>query len=141
MPIADWRFGPLGRLLATEARPLWYTQYEPEKDRDPEPPRHIAAMMCEKAGVSGSVSIRPYFFLRQSERDEGKIVDNQIAIQSTTRAAATPLQNKEWLPERFQDVIDSLSHHFNFVQLGSLSDPKLDNVVDLRGKTSLRCRW
>ena len=138
VPIADWRFGRLGRLLRTDARPLWYTQYEPEKDRDPEPPRHIAAMMCEKAGVLGLVSIRPYFFLRQSEREEGKVVDNQIAIQSTTRAAATPLQNKEWLPERFQDVIEALSGHFNFIQLGSPSDPKLENVIDLRGKTNLR---
>jgi Glycosyltransferase family 9 (heptosyltransferase) len=138
VPLSDWRFCALGRLLGTDVRPLWYTKYEPQNDRDPEPPRHIAAMMCEKAGVLGSVTIRPYFFLRQSESEQGKIAENQIAIQSTTRAAATPLQNKEWLPERFQEVIDSLSRHFNFVQLGSPSDPKLDNVVDLRGKTSLR---
>jgi ADP-heptose:LPS heptosyltransferase len=66
------------------------------------------------------------------------IAKDQIAIQSTTRAAATPLHNKEWLPERFQAVVNALSGQLNFVQVGSSGDPKLDNVIDLRGKTTLR---
>jgi hypothetical protein len=138
IPISDWRFGALARLLAADVRPLWYTQYEPANDRDPEPPMHFAAMMCQKAAVTGWVSIRPYIFLGSSESTQGKITENQIAIQSTTRAADTPLQNKEWSPERFQSVVNSLSGQFNFVQLGSSRDPKLDGVSDLRGRTTLR---
>ena len=138
VPIADWRFGALGRLLGADVRPLWYTQYEPDNDRDPEPPMHFAAMMCQKAAVTGWVSIRPYLFLRRSENEQGMIAKDQIAIQSTTRAAATPLHNKEWLPERFQAVVNALSGQLKFVQLGSSGDPKLDNVIDLRGKTTLR---
>lgn len=137
VPISDWRIGRLARLLGADL-PLGYTQYDPATDRDPEPPMHFAAMMCRKAGVTGPISIRPYLFLRQSERGEGRIAEKQIAIQCTTRAAATPLQNKEWLPERFQSVVNALSTNFNFVQLGASDDPKLDNVVDLRGKTTLR---
>jgi hypothetical protein len=136
--ISDWRFGALAPLLGADVTPLWYTQYDPENDRDPEPPIHIAAMMCKNAGVMGRVSIRPYLFLRRAESVEGKVVVNQIAIQSTARAAATPLRNKEWLPERFQSVVDSLSGQFSLVQLGSPGDPKLDNVHDLRGRTTLR---
>jgi hypothetical protein len=138
VPISDFRVGRLARLLGADARPLWYTKYEPQNDRDPEPPLHFAAMMCERAGVAGSVLIRPYLFLEQTEREEGKIVDNQIAIQSITRVPQMPMQNKEWLPQRFQRVINALSDQLNFVQHGSLTDPKLDNVVDLRGKTTLR---
>jgi hypothetical protein len=138
VPISDWRFGALAPRLGADVRPLWYTQYDPENDRDPEPPMHIAAMMCRKAGVTGSVSIRPYLYLRDSECREGRIAEKQIAIQSTTRAAATPLQNKEWLPERFQSVANSMAGQFNVVQLGAAGDPKLDNVIDLRGKTTLR---
>jgi|SRR5579862_6886452 len=138
VPNSDWRFGALASLLGAEVRPLWYTKYDPDNDRDPEPPLHIAAMMCQAAGTKGSVAIRPYLFLRRSETAEGNVADNQIAIQSTTRAAATTLQNKEWLPERFQSVVNSLSGRFNVVQLGGSGDPKLDNVIDLRGKTSLR---
>ena len=136
--IADWRTSRLARSLGAVVTPLWYMEYDPENDRDPEPPKHIAAMMCLKAGISGQVSIRPYLFLRRWERSEGKLAENQIAIQSTTRAAATPLGNKEWVPERFQAVVNSLSGKFKFVQLGAASDPLLDNVVDLRGKTTLR---
>lgn len=138
VPSSDWRFGALAPLLGAEVTPLWYTKYDPDNDRDPEPPLHIAAMMCRAAGIKGPISIRPYLFLRHSEIAEGKIADNQIAIQSTAQAAATPLQNKEWLPERFQAVVNALSRRFNFVQLGAAGDPKLDNVIDLRGKTSLR---
>jgi hypothetical protein len=138
VPISDWRFGALAPFLGADVRPLWYTQYDPDKDRDPEPSMHIAAMMCRKAGVAGPISIRPYVFLRHSESAAGQIAENQIAIQSTTLAAATPLRNKEWLPARFQSVVNSLSGKFSFVQLGGSDDPKLDDVFDLRGKTTLR---
>ena len=94
--------------------------------------------MCEQAEIAGSVFIRPYMYLRKSESGEGKIAEDQIAIQSTTRGADTPHQNKEWLPERFQSVVDALSGKFNFIQLGTSADPRLDNVNDLRGKTTLR---
>lgn len=138
VPISDWRMGRLAPLLGADVLPLWYARYHPGTDSDPEPPMHIAAMMCRKAGIGGSIAIRPYLFLRQSERAQGKLADDQIAIQSTTRAAATPLQNKEWFPERFQSVVDALSDKFRFVQVGAAADPKLDGAVDLRGKTSLR---
>jgi hypothetical protein len=137
VPVSDWRIGALAEMLGA-ARSLAYTQYDPVNDKDPEPPMHFAAMMCQRAGVGGWVSIRPYLFLRHSESAQGRITENQIAIQSTTRAATTPLQNKEWFPERFQSVVNSLSGEFNFVQLGASSDPRLANTIDLRGKTTLR---
>lgn len=138
VPAGDWRFGALASVLGADIRPLWYTQYDPADDRDPEPPLHFAAMMCRKAGITGEIAVRPYVYLGQEEIIEGRLVADQIAVQSTTRAAATPLQNKEWMPERFQSVVDSLASRFNLVQLGSPTDPKLGNVVDLRGKTTLR---
>src|SRR5262249_34611830 len=74
--ISDWKAGALGRLRGADVSPLWSTQYEPENDRDPEPPMHFAAMMCEKASITGYISIRPYLFLRHSEREQGKIAEN-----------------------------------------------------------------
>jgi ADP-heptose:LPS heptosyltransferase len=125
------------RLLGADVTPLWYTQYQPHLDRDPEPARHFAAMMCEKAGIRGLASIRPYIFLRDREIADGQIREAQIAIQSSA-GAGTLLKNKEWLPERFQAVVNALSGQFNFVQVGTVGDPKLDNVVDLTGRTTLR---
>jgi ADP-heptose:LPS heptosyltransferase len=136
--ISDWRIGPFARMLGADVVPLWYTKYDAVTDIDPEPPMHIAAMMCQAAAITGEVRIRPYLLLRNEEGAQGEIARDQIAIQCTTLAAATPLQNKEWFPERFQSLVNSLSHEVNFVQLGAATDPKLDNVIDLRGKTTLR---
>lgn len=138
VPMTDWRFGRLAQLAGADMRPLWYTEYDPVQDKDPEPPMHFAAMMCQKAGISGTVSIRPYLYLTPQERGEGRLTADQIAIQSTTQAAATPLQNKEWSSPKFQSIVNALCGRFNFIQLGTTHDPKLDNAVDLRGRTSLR---
>jgi ADP-heptose:LPS heptosyltransferase len=46
--------------------------------------------------------------------------------------------NKQWYPERFQAVVDSLHREIEFVQIGSKNDPLLENTLDLRGKTSVR---
>ena len=48
------------------------------------------------------------------------------------------MRNKEWYPQRFQEVCAGLTREFTVIQLGSELDPKLDGVMDLRGKTSLR---
>jgi len=48
------------------------------------------------------------------------------------------MKNKEWYPERFQEVVARLQGRAALVQLGSLSDPPLKGALDLRGKTSLR---
>ena len=46
--------------------------------------------------------------------------------------------NKQWDHARFQDVVDTLSDKFKFVQLGAPTDPPLENVKDLRGVTTVR---
>jgi ADP-heptose:LPS heptosyltransferase len=53
-------------------------------------------------------------------------------------AGAFAMRNKQWFPDRFQAVIDALQGEFKFVQLGSASDPPLQHVIDLRGKTNIR---
>jgi ADP-heptose:LPS heptosyltransferase len=46
--------------------------------------------------------------------------------------------NKEWFPERFQEVVNRLHREIKFIQIGSSGDPPLLNAIDLRGKTSIR---
>jgi ADP-heptose:LPS heptosyltransferase len=47
---------------------------------------------------------------------------------------------KWWDPRRLQQVVDSLHGRIQFVQVGAASDhhPRLDHVIDVRGRTSLR---
>ncbi len=102
------------------------------------PSRHIIAEMCARAGVTGTVTLRPYLTLTDKEKSSAGWAADRIVIQSSARSARYPAQNKEWYPERFQRVVDVLHEEAEFIQLGSTEDPPLNNVTDLRGATTIR---
>jgi ADP-heptose:LPS heptosyltransferase len=117
---------------------LDYAHYDPVADADEPPTEQILATMCRRAGLTGRVALRPYLFLTPEELAAGRRGTRQIAIQSSGRAAAHFMQNKEWFPERFQQVCDALCPAHTVVQIGSAKDPALAGALDLRGQTSLR---
>jgi hypothetical protein len=103
------------------------------------PPRHLIATLCAAAGVRGEVDLRPYVVVTDAEKRGGKVVPrSQVAIQSSSLSARFPMRNKQWPHERFQAVVDALKEHFDFVQLGSSSDPALESAADFRGRTTVR---
>jgi hypothetical protein len=132
------RFEDFARVLGEKWALLNYTSFDAAADRNTPPPRHIIAEMCSAIGLKGPVALRPYFHLTAAERAKGNWAQGQIAIQSSGLGATLPMRNKQWFPERFQGVVDSLKAKHKFVQLGVASDPLLNGVRDLRGKTSLR---
>jgi hypothetical protein len=107
----------------------------------PEPPKaHLIAEMCARAGISGTVDLRPYVILTEAETAAGRVAQRmpQIAVQTSVAAAPYPMRNKEWIPERFQVVVNELRRDFEIVQLGVPSDPPLRGVLDFRGRTRVR---
>lgn len=119
----------------------WFIEYgghDHAADVSPVPAQHIIALMCRSAGITGPVTLRPYLHLSDEERARGRVATRQIALHSSGMSAQSAMRNKEWFPDRLQQVVDALRGEFTFVQLGSPSDPPLDGAVDLRGKTSLR---
>jgi hypothetical protein len=102
------------------------------------PPCHIITRMCQLMGITGEITLRPYLKLTDAEREKGRLVDRQIAIQSSGTTARFVHMNKQWYPERFQTVVDALKSEYNFVQVGAPGDPPLEGALDMRGKTSLR---
>ena len=121
-----------------DSETLEYSQLDKAADRGVSPARHIIAEMCAQVGIEGAVEIRPRLTLTAEERQKAAGLKGRIAIQSSGLAARFPMRNKEWIPERFQEVVTALRGEFEFVQLGSESDPKLDGSMDLRGRTSKR---
>jgi ADP-heptose:LPS heptosyltransferase len=117
---------------------LVHTGYDAERDLDLPPDEHILIRMCRLAGVKGPVELRPYIFLTPAELAAGKMGENQVAIQSTGLAAPFAMLNREWYPQRFQELCAQLRSDVRVVQIGSSSDMKLEGAIDLRGKTSLR---
>ena len=129
---AGW--GELGLPLV----PLGETKYDPMRDADTPPTHHELIVMCRLAGIGGPVELRPYLFLTQKEFAAGKISAQQVVMQSSNLTATVPMRNKEWYPDRFQEVCSELRSDVQVVQLGAASDPKLEGATDLRGQTTVR---
>lgn len=117
----------------------WYTSYHPAYDRDdPMPEQHIISIMCQKAGITGEITLRPRMMLTDAERAAGVRAPRQIAIQSAGLDAKHAMTTKNWKREGYQEVVTALGSTFDFVQVGSRNDPPLEGALDLRGRTSLR---
>jgi ADP-heptose:LPS heptosyltransferase len=115
-----------------------YAKFDFSRDQSVPPSRHIIAELCANAGIAGPVSVKPNLLLSSAEKEFGAWASGRIVIQSSGLGARYPMLNKQWYPERFQAVVDSLCDEFDFVQLGSEGDPLLSHVRDLRGATSIR---
>jgi hypothetical protein len=128
-------------LLSRLRRPLIvpaFSVHDIERDQDENPSQHIIAHMCAAAGLSGQIALRPYLYLTPQEYAEGEIVAGQIAIQSSARGARFHMMNKEWYPDRFQQLVDGLKGQHTFVQVGTKLDPPIAGAIDMRGKTTIR---
>ena len=133
------RYDMLLKRLGTRVVYPWYTSYHPAFDRDdPTPQQHLIALLCQKAGITGEVALRPYLTLGDEERAGGRRVARQVAIQSAGLDAKHAMRNKNWYHDRYQAVVDALRDRFDLVQVGSASDPPLAGALDLRGRTTLR---
>lgn len=117
---------------------LGYAAYYPQTDGDEPLTEHVLIKLCRLAGVKGPVELRPYLFLTSEELATGRIAENQVVMQSSGLGAPYPMRNKEWYPQRFQEVCSELRRDLPVVQIGSANDPKLEGAIDLRGKTTLR---
>jgi ADP-heptose:LPS heptosyltransferase len=134
----DYRFREYAWVWGKKWQLLEYARIDLEKDRSEPPQRHILAELCGRLGVRGEISLRPY--LQVTEEEVGKVAwaRDRIAIQSSGLGGQMLMRNKQWFPERFQEVVDHFRNRVQFVQLGSAIDPLLEGVTDLRGKTRIR---
>lgn len=128
------RWGRAGLPILT----LAHSGYDAARDADVPPNEHVLIRLCRLAGVTGPVELRPYIFLTAAELAAGRLAENQVAIQSTGLATPHAMLNREWYPQRFQELCAQLRSDVRVVQVGSASDVKLEGAIDLRGKTSLR---
>ena len=115
-----------------------YTTYHEETDMDEPPSRHIIDLMCGASGVDCPAVIKPFLFLDEKEKLAGKLFDNQVCIQSGGAASRNHMKNKEWYPERFEEVVECLKDKYQIIQVGTKQDHLLPGVTDMRGKTSIR---
>ncbi|MDN3548736.1 glycosyltransferase family 9 protein [Mucilaginibacter aquaedulcis] len=115
-----------------------YTFYHKDTDRDEIPNKHIALKMADHVQLYGAIKVKPVLELTIEEKHDAKWAKNKIIITTSTAAALFPMGNKEWSVEKYQQVVNSLTGRYEVIQLGASTDTPLSNVIDLRGKTTIR---
>jgi hypothetical protein len=125
-------------LLGVTRKRLKYHDYDAAEDRSVGPAGHLIDLMCASVGLPATDDPTPCIFLRPDELDRPSRSSPRVAVQSSARSATMPIGNKDWYPERMQQVVDRLRPSADMVQLGLVTDPPLNGVTDLRGKTTLR---
>lgn len=129
------------RLLNSRRMKLKYTTELIPMHSEVPPEEHVLKILCRKAGITGSVTLRPYYFAAEKEAEFNKVRTGQIAVQCLGKDSyPTIWLNKLWDVNKFQAVIDILREKFNYtiIQLGTVGDPALSGTIDLRGKNSIR---
>jgi len=98
------------------------------------PNSHIITQLASCLGLNGNIEINPKFDLLDVEKDFGKFSEKeQICIMSAGVVAYKSLPLKIT-----QKIVDSLCDKYQFIQIGTLNDPAVNNVINLQGKLSLR---
>lgn len=137
----DWRLRH-SNLLSPWRRRLSYAD-EPDPGRRSTPPKeHVLAILCRSAGVRGAIDLRPYCHLLPEETKAGRIAPLQLVVQSVgDKTHGTWMANKLWRHDRLADVVTAVRQknpEVVWIQLGAPGDRLLPDVVDLRGRTTLR---
>lgn len=135
--VINWGYPTVGRFRrwGYTAHVPQYARYDAYADRDINESAHFIATMCRKSGVQGKIALRPYIYLTNKERKNGKYFESQAVIHT----AGLPLmKNKEWLTGRYQEVASAMAGRVQWIQLGMKNDPPVNGALDLRGKTTLR---
>jgi hypothetical protein len=115
-----------------------YTFYQENRDQDVIPEKHIILKMADSIGLKGPIANKPIFNFAADEDINGTVSPDQIVIVTSTSGAKVPMRNKEWYTDRYQQIVNRFYGQYKFIQLGSGNDEPLYNVLDLRGKTSVR---
>ena len=101
---------------------------------------HIIETVCKAYGVI-SPQLKCELFLTDAEKAE---ISVQVKNLPTDYVVIEPVSNEEYTINRaypfhkWQSVVNALGKKIAVVQVGMRDSPLLNNVIDLRGKTSFR---
>ncbi|MDD4736023.1 MAG: glycosyltransferase family 9 protein [Kiritimatiellae bacterium] len=119
---------------------MTYLEYQTNEEQGGMKPMkgHIFQVLAEKVGISEAPK-KPVLFLSEKEIKRTALPSNGkpwVAIHSTGVTKMT--ENKNWYLDRFELLASEIRKKYRVVQLGMVSDPVLENDLDLRGQKSPR---
>lgn len=103
---------------------------------------HIVDVLADRLDIKTPVlDKRPRLFIQQYERE--LLFRKFPILHGTSYIIIAPFsrwQSKNWALDKWEKLVESIKLNFNIeiIQLGSTSEPLINNVLDLRGKTSIR---
>ena len=102
--------------------------------------KHNIEGMCEVYGIENP-KLKCEMYFTDGEREEaGELIctleKDYVVIEPYSKINYTP--NRAYSIENWQNLVNDLSQHIQVVQVGLPNYPLLDNVTDLRGKTTFR---
>lgn len=112
-----------------------------EMEEDVPPVKHILEIMCARAGVACPRELKPRFYLSGEDKPGLPLPGEYVVVQSIGPEAGSAMRNKLWPAERYQEVVDQLHKampRIEVVQLGGPKETPLKNVLDLRGRNTIR---
>jgi ADP-heptose:LPS heptosyltransferase len=113
---------------------LHYGKWIGEIDRIAPPKKHIITEILLKGGITGKVSIRPYWF-GDTKSTTIRTQKPYFCVQSTNTHSSTPMLNKKWQEDKMIAVLNSLSSKYDIVQLGVNEEPRFKSTIDARNSS------
>lgn len=110
--------------------------------RETKSTEHLTVLCMKHFGLptETACSIKPEIFFSDMEEkkfsEKFKFLKSYCIIHPSGISSYTA--NKDWSFEKMQDVVNQMQDDIFWVQAGLLEEPVLKNVLDLRGKTTLR---
>ena len=138
LPLDDFFAAGLRRLGGKVIKPYYARANPEEPHRDIFPRHHIIVEMCRLAGITGDIEVRPYLNLLPAEIRKKVPQRPRIVLHTSTRAARSPFETKDWVPDSWRNLTNFLRRHAEVIQIGATSDPDSGADQDQRGKTSIR---
>ena len=132
----DWRTLKLLDKIGRPSTLLFYGEWIGDSDKIKPPQKHILEEMFIKTGISGEVTLRPYWHAKTDKNNLAiNLLEKYVCVQCTTPDSSTPMQNKCWNADRMENVIKEIGKDYDVVQLGTNKEPLLDSVIDGRSLT------
>jgi hypothetical protein len=132
----DWKTLKLLEKINRQSTLLYYGKWIGDSDKIDPPQKHILEEMFIKSGISGCVTLRPYWYAKTDGKELPiKLKEKYVCLQSTRSNSSTSMQNKFWMEDRMHTVAKNLSEKYEIVQLGTDKEPLFPNVIDGRGLT------
>ena len=95
-------------------------------------------IMFDSCGLAGNINEDLFIKLDWRDFDKTKLLDGEKYI-TIHNGADVARQTKCWLTEYWVEVVKFLrEREYKVVQLGQIHEPKVDGVLDMRGRTSLK---